>query len=142
MLRRILLILSSSILIFGCASPKGGDADHDAAASYPVWITNPEKPGYLSVVGAAPKQEWGGYQAQYRVAMLKARQELAQIVRVHIDSTSRFSVVDNAGEIRRDSDIQTTLRSDTELSLEAAVVIEEWVDPNTGELFIWLATPR
>jgi hypothetical protein len=37
--------------------------------------------------------------------------------------------------------VETRLQSSVDLSLEAARVIEEWTDPQSGELYIWLVTP-
>ena len=94
------------------------------------------------MVGSAPKQDWGGREAQYRVALMKARQELAQMVRVQVESTTRSEIEERAGKVSRDADIETRLQSSVALSLENARVIEEWVDPQSGELYLWLVTPR
>jgi hypothetical protein len=102
---------------------------------------NPDKQGYQSVVASAPKQDWGGHAAQYRVAEMKARQELAQMVRVRVESTNRYATEDRAGKVGRSADVETRLQSSVDLSLEAARVIEEWTDPQSGELYIWLVTP-
>ena len=108
----------------------------------PEWVLNPDKPGFISVVGFAPKQDWGGRQAQYRVAEMKARQELAQMVRVRVESTNRFSVEERSGEVNRSADIETRMQSSVDLSLDSAQVIEEWTDPKNGNLYIWLVTPN
>ncbi len=104
-------------------------------------MLNPDKPGYQSVVASAPRQDWGGHAAQYRVAEMKARQELAQMVRVRVESTNRYETEDRAGKVGRSADVETRLQSSVDLSLEAARVIEEWTDPQSGELYIWLVTP-
>ena len=137
---RHLVIGLAALLLLGCAS--SGLPGSELEAGAPAWVLNPDKPGYLSVVGSAPRQDWGGRQAQYRVAEMKARQELAQMVRVRIESTSQFAVEDRAGKVSRNADIETRLHSSVELSLESARVIEEWSDPQTGELYIWLVTPQ
>jgi hypothetical protein len=103
-------------------------------------VLNPEKAGFVSVVGSAPKQDWGGHAAQYRVAEMKARQELAQMVRVRVESTNRYSTEDRAGAVSRNADVETRLQSSVDLSLESARVIEEWTDPQNGDLYIWLIT--
>lgn len=104
-------------------------------------MLNPDKPGYVSVIGSAPKQDWGGHAAQYRVAEMKARQELAQMVRVRVESTNRYATEDRGGKVSRGADVETKLQSSVDLSLESARVIEEWTDPQSGELYIWLVTP-
>lgn len=112
------------------------------ATGMPAWVLNPEKAGYVSVVGAAPKQDWGGRDAQYRVAQMKARQELAQMVRVQVKSTSQSSMEQREGKVTGEADIEISVQSRVDLSLDAARVVEEWVDPKTGELYIWLVTPK
>jgi len=87
-----------------------------------------------------PEAGLGGHAAQYRVAEMKARQELAQMVRVRVESTNRYSTEDRAGAVSRNADVETRLQSSVDLSLESARVIEEWTDPQNGDLYIWLIT--
>ena len=142
MLRPILICLAAVLLLPGCAGTGSKAGEAIVAAGSPAWVLNPDKPGYQGVVGSAPKQDWGGLEAQRRVAVMKARQELAQMVRVQVESTSRYKTEERAGNVKRDSDIETTLQSNVALSLDQARVIEEWVDPQSGELYLWLVTPR
>lgn len=130
------------MLLPGCAGSASKPSGSNVGAGSPAWILNPDKPGYQGVVGSAPKQDWGGREAQRRVALMKARQELAQMVRVQVESTTRAQVVERAGKSTRDADIETRLQSSVALSLDQARVIEEWVDPQSGELYLWLVTPR
>jgi len=74
--------------------------------------------------------------------MLKARQELAQMIRVHVASTTRSQVEDRGGQVTRNVEMDTRLQSTVTLSLGRARVIDEWVDPETGELYIHLVTPK
>ena len=142
LLRNSLICLFVAALLLGCASAgqKSGSAQFGATA--PSWVLNPDKPGFQGVVGSAPKQDWGGHAAQYRVAEMKARQELAQMVRVQVESTTRTKVEDRSGAISRDADIESRLRSNTDINLEEARVIEEWTDPQSGELYIWMVIPK
>ncbi len=71
---------------------------------------------------------------------MKARQELAQRIRVRVESTNRYKTEKHAGKVEREADIETKLQSSVELSLETARVIGEWTDPQSGELYIWLVT--
>ena len=73
---------------------------------------------------------------------MKARQELAQMVRVQVESTNRSQTEERAGKVSRDSDIETRLQSSLGISLDEARVIEEWVDPQSGEFYLWLVTPN
>ena len=134
----LLAISAAALLAAGCA----GSGAKRATKVYPPWVLNPDYPGHIGVVGSAPKQDMGGSEAQYRVAMLKARQELAQMIRVHVATTSRTKIEDRAGQVTRELDMETRLRSIESLSLERARVINEWRDPETGELYIFLITPR
>ena len=142
MVRKFLSCFVAALVVSGCAGSGSKPGGPVAGAGSPAWILNPDKPGYQGVVGSAPKQDWGGHEAQYRVALMKARQELAQMVRVQVESTTRSQVEERAGKVSRDADIETRLQSRVALSLENAHVIEEWVDPQSGELYLWLVTPR
>lgn len=142
MLRITFAFLAAAMLLLGCAGSGLKPGSQNAIAGSPAWILNPDKPGYQGVVGSAPKQDWGGLEAQRRVALMKARQELAQMVRVQVESTTRYKIEDRAGKVSRDSDYEARLQSNVALSLEQARVIEEWVDPQSGELYLWLVTPK
>lgn len=146
-MRRIFFSLIVAVLpMVGCAaSPEGVQkmGSHvESKASIPAWVLNPEKTGYVSVVGAASVQDWGGRDAQYRVALMKARQELAQMIRVHVTTSSQFNMEQREGVVTHDDDIETKVESSVALSLDAARVVEEWVEPQTGKLYIWLVTPE
>ncbi len=142
MMRNLLVCSAAALLLQGCSGtgPKVGGAR--AGTGAPEWVLNPGKAGYAGAVGSAPKQDWGGHAAQYRVAEMKARQELAQMLRVRVESTSRYATEDRAGKVSRSADLETKLQSSVDLSLEAARVAEEWTDPQSGELYIWLVTPN
>jgi hypothetical protein len=140
---RIYSYLAQSLLILsvlGCAAPatKLGSAN----AQYPAWVLNPDKPGFESVVGSAPVQDWGGRAAQYRVAEMQARKQLAQMLRVNVKSTNRLHEELRAGKFSSEADIETQVSTKVELSLESARVIEEWVDPQDGILYIWMVTSK
>jgi len=126
-------------LAVGCA---GTNPVSRADSSYPAWVLNPDKPGYIGVVAAAPKQERGGREAQFRVAQMKAYQELAQMQRVQVSSTNRMLVEDSGGKVTRNLDVETQLKSHVPLGVGEARVIEEWVDPKNGDLYIWLVVPK
>lgn len=140
MLNRLVMGLVISTLLLGCSGMVPQNAS-ESLREEPAWIANPDKPGFQSVVGSAPKQSWGGHAAQYRVAEMKARQELAQMARLQVESTNRVLIEDRAGKVIRNADVETRLRSSVELDLEAARVIEEWTDPQNGELYIWMVVP-
>ena len=72
---------------------------------------------------------------------MKARQELAQIIRVHITSSAQIKAEQRNGQVIQDNDFEVRLQSNVELELNSARVIEEWIDPKTGSLYLWLVTP-
>ena len=141
-LRNSFICLVSALLLLGCAGSGSKGDSGQAVSGAPSWVLNPDKAGFVSVVGSAPKQDWGGHAAQYRVAEMKARQELAQMVRVRVESTNKFSTEDRSGKVSRTADIETRMQSSVDLILESARVIEEWTDPKSGELYIWLVAPN
>jgi len=141
MIRNLLTVSVAAVLLLGCSGPAPKAGNEKLVSGAPSWVLNPDKPGYQSVVASAPRQDWGGHAAQYRVAEMKARQELAQMVRVRVESTNQYETEDRAGRVVRSADAETRLQSSVDLSLEAARVIEEWTDPQSGELYIWLVTP-
>lgn len=131
-----------SILISGCASLSQNTSSKIESSARPAWLLNPEKQGYQSVVAAAPRQDRGGHDAQYRVAVMKAYQELAQIQRVQVTSTNLILLEDRGGKVTRNLDVETQLQSRVALGVGDARVIEEWVDPENGDLYIWLVIPK
>jgi hypothetical protein len=142
-------ILGAVFSMTGCAVPSGSVAkivtptESSPRVSLPAWVLNPDKQGYLSVIGSAPKQDLGGRDAQFRVALTKAHQELAQMVRLQVQSSSSFkSETHNGAVVAQDADIETKLQTSVGLRLDAARVIEEWTHPQTGELYLWLVTPN
>ncbi len=143
MLRCLLVCSVAALLLQGCTGTGAKVvAGARAVEGAPAWVLNPDKAGYVSVVGSAPRQDWGGHAAQYRVAEMKARQELAQMLRVRVESTNRYATEDHAGKVGRSAELETKLQSSVDLSLAAARVAEEWTDPQSGELYIWLVTPN
>ncbi|MBI5006991.1 MAG: LPP20 family lipoprotein [Nitrosomonadales bacterium] len=139
---RLSVCLVATLLLLGCAGAGQSAGSGKVVSGAPAWVLNPEKPGHTSVVASAPRQDWGGRAAQFRVAEMKARQELAQMVRVRVESTNQSRVEDRAGAVSRSGDVETRLQSSVDLILEKARVVEEWSDPQSGELYIWLVTPN
>ena len=120
-----------------CANAKPAQAE----VQYPDWVLNPDKQGFVGIVGAAPKQEIGGHAAQYRMALMKARRELAAEKRVRIISVTQSSTEDKNGKVTHSDETDTKLRSQVELSAGDMQMIEEWTHPETGELYVWFVIP-
>ena len=136
---RFLVVFVVSFLAVACAEIKSPPQEN---MSHPAWVLNPDMPGYIGIVAAAPKQERGGREAQYRVAQIKAYQELAQMQQVQVTSTNRMLLEDHGGKVTRNLDVETQLQSLVALGVGEARVIEEWVDPKNGDLYIWLVLPK
>lgn len=64
------------------------------------------------------------------------------MARVHVESTTQYQIEDRDGKVSRDSDIETKLQSSVGLRLDEARVIEEWTNPQNGDLYIWLVKPK
>lgn len=139
-MKRLITLLLLSLLLQGC----GGSTPTrpDQASQLPQWILQPEMPGYVSAVGAAMQQDFGGLEAQRRVAILKARKQLAEMIRVRVTASFESRTEDRNGQVTQEHFMQTELRSKVLLSLNQAQIVEEWQDPEDGMLYIWLAVPE
>jgi outer membrane protein W len=108
------------------------------ASDKPSWIVSPERNGFISVVGFAPKQSVGGEAAQRRVALLKARQQLGQMVRVRVENNFRHEQQVVNGYVSQTVDSDTRLSSQAALNLSNATVTAQWFDSANGDLYLLL----
>jgi hypothetical protein len=136
----LLTLAIALLLVAGCASRSAGPAK--PVKVYPAWVLNPDLPGHTGVIGSAPRQDMGGRDAQYRVAMLKARQELARMIRVQVEARTTTRIEERGGRAMQDYDSEMRLRASEALQLDRARVADEWVDPETGELYLHLVTSK
>ncbi len=131
------VIALSALLISGCVT----GAKKSPQQQLPEWFHNPHYDGYVGVTSSAPVQKIGGIQGQRRVALLKARSEMARMQNVQIQSHSKtFREVSSAG-VKFNYDDYRKISSAQALDLYNVVVKDEWVNPETGELFLWLTYP-
>jgi len=107
----------------------------------PNWVSSPERTGFISVVGYAPRQPEGNESAQYKVAMMKARQELAQMVRVRIQNKTEQTLIDDNGAVSSSSSVATQLSTKAAIRMNGAEVNAQWVDDNGG-LYLLLERPE
>lgn len=133
----VLIIVSTATL--GCADLVNRHVQEPAR---PSWIQSPEKVGFISVVGYAPKQASGDESVQYRIALMKARQELAQIVRLRVENVTYQSVTDSNGQIDEEHTVTTRLTSRSALSLNRLRESARWSDPASGGLYLLLELPE
>ncbi len=111
----------------------------------PVWVKNPNYGGVLGGVGIANKIRGKGYAEQKRLAKQIALADLAKQIEVVVKAelTKR--------EVNIDSDTYQYYKkkfsslSEQEVRamlIKNAVIEDEWVDPKTGELYIWVVIKR
>lgn len=127
------------LLLTGCQS---NSTLHTATDSKPGWVVSPERSGYISVVGYAPLPADSNEAAQYKVAMMKARQELAQMVRVRVQNKIEKTVVDDNGAVSSTANSATRLSSKAAIRMSDAQVAEQWIDPSNGGLYLLLELPQ
>jgi len=125
------MLAFSFVLLLGLFAPV-------FASDQPSWILSTERKGFVSVVGFAPKQANNNTQSQQRVALMKARQQLGQIVRVRVEHTLRIEQQTKNGEYTQNSEESTRLTSNAALNLNKAEVTAQWVDPTNGDLYLLL----
>jgi hypothetical protein len=102
-------------------------------ADEPKWVLNPEDAGYpLAIVGSALPQKMGE-RAQYKMAELSARKEFAANKSVYIETIQK-SYADNEGNT--DFESRGYLNSGGLYNFSALNKVEEWKDPDSGELFL------
>lgn len=134
---RLLLLLTMS-LITAC----NGGMVRPANSQLPAWFNEPDIPGYLGISVSAPVQSMGGLEGQRRVALSKARAELGRITRLNVQSSNVISQTSNKEQTSTDFQNRTRISSTETLDVSNMQVKEEWVDPATNELYIWVLVPK
>ncbi len=110
------------------------------AQTIPIWICQPNLGGVLGAVGIARKQENGSYVAQKRLAIIIAQAELAKQIEVMVDTelqTEKTMVNHDYS-----SKFRSLSRQETQQLIKNAVVKEEWINPETGELYVWVVIEK
>lgn len=102
---------------------------------HPLWLDDPRLSGYIVAIGSSGPQQWGGEQAQYLSAMDNAQQELSTEFKKHQKALLDLKKKQPA----QDKDIDQKIKT---LLLHDAIVKEEWKDPKTGRLYLWLVLPE
>ena len=111
---------------------------------YPVWVYNPNYGGYLGAVGIAKKTQKGGYPQQKKIAIMIANANLAKQINLIINSevyTEKIRISKKDYE-----EYKTKLRSLSKHSAKAflknTIVKDEWIDPKTGDLYVWVVLEK
>ena len=105
--------------------------------NHPLWLDNPALEGHIVAIGSSGLQKWGGEQAQYLSAMDDAQIELSLEFKKHQKALLELKKKKTAQA--EDEDIDQKIKT---LLLHDAIVKEEWKDPKTSRLYLWLVLPE
>lgn len=111
----------------------------------PVWFWEPNYDGYLGAVGIARKNAAPqGYAGQKRLAKTLAQAELAKQIRVIVDTTANLerTQISNNVAAYYSSKFTTESKHKAEEILEGAIIKDEFIDPQNGDLYIWLVIEK
>jgi len=147
-IKNILLSILTSLLI-ACSSSapviepeppitkvKNNTIEQPVTKDYPHWFKSPHLDHHISVIGSAGPQRWGGQQAQYLAAMEDAQRRLENEFKNHQQTMQKLK---NKTTNVIDQDINEKIKK---LLLHKAIVKDEWSDPKTGQLYLWLVLPN
>ena len=107
---------------------------------FPVWFATPNMDGYIGAVGIARQPSRGGIAAQRRTAKALAQNDLARSIKVIVDtevSIEKLNVDTQTLKYYR-SKVSTLSRHQAEEALSDFEIRDEWLDPKTKELYVWL----
>lgn len=101
-------------------------------AERPSWVDSPESSGYrFAIVGSAMPQKMGK-RAQSRMADLSAKQEFAAYKDTYISSQQVINEDELGNKTLSDQSYQN---SGGLMSFSQLTLIDEWLDPQSQELF-------
>lgn len=139
-----------AIFLFSCASqqpkpvvvnPPFGPVQTQARVSqspenpdHPAWIDDPRLVGHIVVIGSAATQPYGGDQAQYMSAMEDAQTKLTIEFKKHQQALIALENKYPSSDTELNHQIK-------ELVLQNAIIKQEWRDPMTNRLYLWLVLP-
>ena len=135
---KTLLLSLSFILVTACASTGVSTTE----VKLPYWFYNPNLTSFYGVAVKAQVQKFGGREAQMRAAMTMARVEIAKNARVQIRSSQTSATTATNKGLSEYSDTNTQISTGEVLRLDEVFLKEQWVHPETGELYIWLLMPK
>jgi hypothetical protein len=136
--RALLRPLLLALLLAGCNT---NPSTRDSSVQLPAWYEDPSYPGYIGVTASAPPQSIGGLEGQRRAALLIARAEMARMQSVQMQSLSLSSTTTTSAGVTFSNEDFRRAGSTQILQLNNVEVMDEWIHPETGELFLWLVYP-
>ena len=106
-------------------------------ATVPEWALNPQKEGYLTGVGVAklkPNKK-NAEMFRDRAAKLMAEADLAKQISIHVKSQTKASRNSRGEQSIQVDSVQTSI---TTLNTNNAIVLNQWIDPENGTLYLML----
>jgi hypothetical protein len=109
---------------------------------YPIWFFNPNYDGYLGGVGVARKSN--NYATQRRIAKMLAQAELSKQIKVIVNTELNLeqTQIDRGTAQYYRSKLKTFSKHQADQYLQNPVVKDEWKNPKTGELYLWLVLEK
>jgi hypothetical protein len=106
------------------------------AAHVPVWLKSPALENHLAVISIAPMQKIGGLQAQYLSAIETAQNLLTEKFKTFQSDLQYIKQNNNSPDARA-----YTYSAIKDLVFNQAIVKDEWTDPQSGQLYLWMVLP-
>ncbi|WP_457600735.1 LPP20 family lipoprotein [Hydrogenivirga sp.] len=111
----------------------------------PVWVSNPNYGGVLGGVGIARKIPGKGYAEQKRLAKQIALADLAKQIELIVKT--ELTKVEINIDTKTLQHYKKKFSSYSEQEVRAmlirnAVIEDEWVDPKTGDLYVWVVLKK
>ena len=107
----------------------------------PVWVSNPNYGGVLGGVGVARKVPGKGYAEQKRLAKMIALADLAKqielVVKTELTRT-KINIDTQRLKYYKEKFSSYSEQEVRNLLIKNAVIEDEWVDPKTGDLYLWV----
>lgn len=134
------------ILFFLCLPSFAGaeisQAKYPMKDGYPVWFQNPNHDGYLGALGIAKKQP--NLRAQKLAALRIAQAELAKKIEliVHSEIVLEESLAEKGLSGEYSSSLRSASIQGTAQLIKDSLVKDQWTDPKTGELYLWVVIDK
>lgn len=127
-----------------------GDKEEEPQCLYPfkdglpIWVYQPDYESSLGAVGIAKKQEIGGYDAQKRLAVVIAQAELSKQVELLVNSEleTEKTVIESEAKQSYQEKLKSLSKQETQQLIKNAIVKDEWLNPKTGDLYVWVVIER
>ncbi|RLJ70414.1 LPP20 lipoprotein [Hydrogenivirga caldilitoris] len=111
----------------------------------PVWVHNPNYGGVLGGVGIAKKIPGKGYAEQKRLAKQIALADLAKQIEIIVKSELtkvEINVDTQTLQYYKKTFNSLSEQEVREVLIKNATIEDEWIDPKTGDLYVWVVLKR